>query len=81
MTSQAQPKTEERLSRLEGGYEQVNERLNDLTQAINSLRSEVSSEVNSFRAEVNARFNNMYIIMGGSWVSLMAAIIASNFLD
>ena len=70
MTTQAQPTTEERLSRLEGAYEQVNERLNDLTQAINSLRS-----------ETNARFNNMYIIMGGSWVSLMAASIASNFLD
>ena len=70
MTTQAQPAAEERLSKLEGAYEQVNERLNDLTQAINSLRS-----------ETNARFNNMYIIMGGSWVSLMAAIIASNFLD
>ena len=70
MTTQAQPTAEERLSRLEGGYEQVNERLNDLTQAINSLRS-----------ETNARFNNLYIIMGGSWVSLMAAVIASNFLD
>ncbi len=70
MTTQAQPTTEERLSRLEGAYEQVNERLNDLTQAVNSLRS-----------DTNARFNNMYIIMGGSWVSLMAAIIASNFLD
>ena len=77
MTTQAQPTAEERLSRLEGGYEQVNERLNDLTQAINSLRSEISG----FRAEVNARFNNLYIIMGGSWVSLMAAVIASNFLD
>ena len=70
MTTQAQPAAEERLSKLEGAYEQVNERLNNLTQAINSLRS-----------ETNTRFNNMYIIMGGSWVSLMAAIIASNFLD
>ena len=77
MTSQAQPTAEERLSRLAGGHEQVNERLNDMTQAITNLRT----EMNSFRAEVNARFNNMYIIMGGSWVSLMAAIIASNFLN
>ena len=77
MTTQAQPTTEERVSRLEGAYEQVNERLNDVTQSMANLQA----EINSFRAEVNSRFNNMYIIMGGSWVSLMAAIIASNFLD
>ena len=77
MATQARPTAEERLSRLEGAYEQVNERLNDMTQAVTSLRE----ETNSFRAEVNSRFNNLYVIMGGSWVSLMAAIIASNFLD
>ena len=72
MTTQTQPQptAEERLSRLEGAYEQVNERLNDLTQSMNSLRS-----------EMNSRINNLYIIIGGSWASLMGAIIASNFLN
>ena len=32
---------EQRVSRLEGAYEQVNERLNDLTQAVNSLRNSI----------------------------------------
>ena len=47
MTTQAQP-TEERLSKLEGVYEQVNERLRDLTQGQDSLR-----------AETNERFNDL----------------------
>ena len=47
MTTQTQP-TEERLSKLEGVYEQVNERLRDLTQGQDSLR-----------AETNERFNDL----------------------
>ncbi len=45
---------EERVSRLEGAYEQVDRRLE----------------------EMNNRFNNLYILIGGSWVTLMGAIIA-----
>jgi hypothetical protein len=45
---------EERVSRLEGAYEQVDRRLE----------------------EMNNRFNNLYILIGGSWVTLMYAIIA-----
>ena len=51
-------------SRLEGAYEQVNERLNDLTQAVASLRAEISS-----------LRNNMFVMMGGMWVTTMGAII------
>ena len=32
---------EQRVSRPEGAYEQVSERLNDLTQAVNSLRNSI----------------------------------------
>ncbi len=38
MTTQT-PSTEERLSRLEGAYEQVNERLGDLRSEVNTLRN------------------------------------------
>ena len=47
MTTQTQT-TEERLSKLEGVYEQVNERLRDLTQADANLR-----------ADMNQRFNEL----------------------
>ena len=40
MTTQT-PAPEERISRLEGAYEQVNERLGDLTQGQTSLREEI----------------------------------------
>ena len=40
MTTQTQT-TEERLSKLEGAYEQVNERLGDLTQGQTALREEI----------------------------------------
>ena len=55
---------EERISKLEGAYEQVDRRLDDLGRSVNSLR-----------AEMNSRFNNLYILLGGSWVTIMVAIV------
>ena len=62
--------TEERISRLEGAYEQVDQRLGDLTQAVSSLREELRGEIGSLRqdmtgqlgdlrSEMNGRFNTM----------------------
>ena len=47
MTTQT-PSTEERLSRLEGAYEQVSERLGDLSRGQDNLRS----DINALREEV-----------------------------
>ena len=58
MTTQAQP-TEERLSKLEGVYEQVNERLRDLTQGQDSLREEIRQGDAAIREEMNSRFNDL----------------------
>ena len=55
---------EQRVSRLEGAYEQVDRRLDELSRSIESLR-----------AEMNNRFNNVYVLIGGSWVTIMVAII------
>ena len=55
---------EERISKLEGAYEQVDLRLDDLGRSVNSLR-----------AEMNSRFNNLYILLGGFWVTIMVAIV------
>ena len=62
---------EARVSKLEGAYEQVDRRLDDLSRSVDSLRAEMSS----LRTEINSRFNNLYILLGGSWVTVMIAII------
>ena len=67
--------TEERISRLEGAYEQVDRRLDDMNQAIVALRD----DMNALRNEVNSRINILYVLLCGSWVTTMAAIIGLYF--
>ena len=43
---------------------QVDKRLDDMNESTNSLRS-----------EMNSRFNNMLVLLGGSWTTIMVAII------
>ncbi|MCY4449842.1 MAG: hypothetical protein OXE02_13470 [Chloroflexi bacterium] len=64
MTTQM-PAIEERASRLEGAYEQVNERLGDLTQAIASLRS-----------EMNSRFNTVYAFLATLVAANLGTLVA-----
>ena len=56
--------TEERISRLEGIYEQVDSRPSDLTQSFESLR-----------ADMNKGFNNLYVLLGAGWITVMGALI------
>jgi hypothetical protein len=63
---------EERVSRLEGAYEQVDRRLDDVTQSVQSLRN----DMNVARAETNSRFNTVYIMIGGLWATVIAGFIA-----
>ncbi len=56
--------TEERISRLEGAYEQVDRLLDELSQSLNALRSEIKSHI-----------NNLYLLLFGSWATIIAAII------
>ena len=51
MTTQTQT-TEERLSKLEGAYEQVNERLGDLTQGQTALRASLEAQRAELHAEI-----------------------------
>ncbi len=78
--------TEERISRLEGAYEQVDQRLGDLTQAVSSLREELRGEIGSLRqdmtgqlgdlrSEMNGRFNTLLVIGAGAWVTTVGLII------
>lgn len=60
MTTQASLTSEARISRLEGAYEQVNERLGGLSQSVSDLHKEIRT---------------LYLFIGGSWVTLMATMI------
>ena len=102
---------EERVSRLEGAYEQVDKRLDDLKQEITtlrgdvgslrdemrreigslrndigslrdemrsnneSLRNEMRSDNDSLRREMNNRMNNVYILLLGSWLTLVGMMV------
>ncbi len=71
MTTQT-PSTEERLSRLEGAYEQVNERLGDMNERLNELargQDALREDINSFR-------NTMLVLIGGAWVTTVGGLIA-----
>jgi hypothetical protein len=59
---------EQRVSRLEGAYEQVDRRLDGMERGLTSLR-----------AEVNSRFNTLYIIIAGLWVSIVGLLIGLYF--
>ena len=74
---------EQRVSRLEGTYEQVDRRLDDMNRAIqglreevNGLRTETRADADSLRAEVNSRFNNLYLLLGGMWATIIAGFVA-----
>ena len=69
MTTQT-PATEERLSRLEGAYEQVNERLGDLRTEMNERMNELARGQEALRSEINSRFNTVY--------AFLATLVAAN---
>ena len=54
---------EERVSRLEGAYEQLDQRLGDLTEAVRRLD-----------AKVDAKFNTLIIVMATIGVAMIGAI-------
>ena len=63
--------TRERSSRLEGTYEQVNLRLDDMKRSIDALRSDINNRFN----DVINRINYLYVLFFGGWVTIMVAII------
>ena len=74
---------EQRVSRLEGAYEQVDRRLDDMSRAIQGLREDMEglrtdtrADMSSLRAEVNSRFNNLYLLLGGMWATIIAGFVA-----
>ena len=57
MTTQTQPADEQRLSRLEGAYEQMNERFGELARSQEAFRAEVNGRFDALRSDMDARFD------------------------
>jgi chromosome segregation ATPase len=60
----------------------VDRRLDELSRSIESLRLDLNSlraEMNSLRTEVNSRFNNVYVLIGASWMTIIGAMIGLYF--
>ena len=86
---------EQRVSRLEGAYEQVDERLGDLASSMELLRTdmnglraemntriaELGNRIDQTNARIDQRFNNLYILMAGMWVTIMGALIGIALVD
>ena len=64
---------EERVSRLEGAYEQVGSRLDSLDNRL----IEVNQSVSALREEMNSRMNTLLTVVIGSWATLVVGIIAA----
>ncbi len=67
--------TEQRVSRLEGPYEQVDSRLDSVDRRLDSM----DQSMNSLRSEINSRFNTLYVLIGASWVTVVGAITGLYF--
>ena len=73
----------ERVSKLEGAYEQVDQRLGDLTGLLESLRDEMNSLLNtmdskltSMDSKVESKFNTLIIVMATSGAAIVGTLIA-----
>ena len=78
--------TDERLSRLEGAYEQVDGRLGDLSRSFEAMRTEMNQSIEALRNdmnsrinEMNSRINNLYMVTLGLWVTTIIAIVGLYF--
>ena len=72
----------DRVSRLEGAYEQVDRRLGDLTESVTGLRTEVGaldSKINGLRREIDAKINTLIIVIATGGVAIAGAIVTLAF--
>lgn len=65
---------EERVSRLEGAYEQVDRRLDDMNQRLDDMNQRLN-DMNQRINDLSQRGNTTIVLLMGSWVTTMAAIV------
>ncbi len=79
----------ERISRLEGAYEQVDRRLGDLAASMHrldarfdamdakfdALRTDMDAKFDALRSEMTARFNALIAVIGGVGIAVASGIV------
>ena len=66
----------ERVSKLEGAYEQIDQRLGDLTGSVETLRNEMNTQLNAMDSKFESKFNTLIIVMATSGVAIVGTLIA-----
>ena len=68
---------EERVSRLEGAYEQVDQRLGDIQATLNRLDGRIErleARMDRLDARIDAQFRTMMVVMATSGIPVAGAI-------
>ena len=73
---------EQRVSRLEGAYEQVDQRLGDIQAALNRideridrLEGKVDARLDRLEAKMDAMFRTMIVVMATGGIAIAGAIV------
>jgi len=61
-----------RMARLEGAYEQITKRLDDLQGSVQQFRSEVRSEFQQLRVELRSQFRHFAALVLPLWLATAA---------
>ena len=81
---------EERISKLEGAYEQVDARLGDIRTDMNARFADVNArfddvnaqldalrtDMNSLRSDMNTKFNILFMVIGTAGVAIAGSLVA-----
>jgi len=67
--------TEERVSRLEGAFEQMNERLGAIENNLVSLRQDMNTSMAELRRELHTNFRWTMGTIIAMWVTIICAIM------
>ena len=69
----------ERVSKLEGAYEQVDQRLGELSVQLNAMDSKFESKFNALDSKFESKFNTLIVVMATSGVAIVGTLIAIAF--
>ena len=71
----AQTGLEERMAKIEGAFQQIDQRLGRLETEIQVLRQEIQQELNSVREDIRALYHMALSVLIPMWVTIIGAII------
>ena len=67
----------QRVAKPEGRFDELSPRIDTLQRAVDNVRS----EMNDLLAELSGFKNTMIVLVLGSWFTMMAGLIATQFIE